>query len=256
MSSDYETPYDPAESDRWAAEAGLASGASDSESASDEVASADTLREWLLRATDVCQQASRGHLEARLLRIGSDPEIAAFAHAINHMLDMTDAFVREATASLQHASEGKFFRRVLLNGMLGSFRAAAVSINDATQAMHAKTDELKAAERRRLDLADEVKETVEVVEGLMETSNRIADFSGVIGRIARQTNILAINASIEAARVGDAGRGFAVVAGEVKKLATQTADAAKRIVEELGQIREATGASVKSIEHIWKTIQS
>ena len=204
----------------------------------------------IAEATRVCGEASRGNLEARILHIDAESEMAELLNSINRMLDMTDAFVREATASLEYASKGRFFRRVLLNGMLGSFRKAAKSINGATKQMDTKTRDLAAAEKRRQNLAEDFTKTLDVVTGLAEASQRIGGFSKVIKSIADQTNLLALNAAIEAARVGEAGRGFAVVADEVKRLSKQAAEATQSIEGQLGSIQSATDDTVKSINHV------
>jgi len=205
---------------------------------------------WVAEATRVCREASRGNLEARILRIDADSELAELLNSINRMLDMTDAFVREATASLEYASRGRFFRRVLLNGMLGSFRKAARSINGATRQMDTKTKDLANAEARRQRLAEDFGKTLDVVSGLAAASQRIGSFSKVIKSIADQTNLLALNAAIEAARVGEAGRGFAVVAGEVKRLSQQASEATKSIETQLGSIQDATDDTVASINQV------
>ena len=83
---------------------------------------------------------------------------------------------------------------------------------------------------------------VEVVQGIQESSRRIADIIGVIDGIAFQTNILALNAAVEAARAGEQGRGFAVVASEVRSLAQRSADAAR-------EIKTLIGASVEKVEN-------
>jgi len=92
------------------------------------------------------------------------------------------------------------------------------------------------------------------VKALSEAANRIGDVVTLITEIAEQTNLLALNATIEAARAGEAGKGFAVVASEVKNLASQTAKATEEIGGQVRAIQESTVSSADSIEQITVTI--
>jgi methyl-accepting chemotaxis protein len=92
------------------------------------------------------------------------------------------------------------------------------------------------------------------VSELDATAQKIGEVVALITEIAEQTNLLALNATIEAARAGEAGKGFAVVASEVKNLATQTAKATEQISQQIGGVQRATKSSVEAIEGIFATI--
>ena len=100
----------------------------------------------------------------------------------------------------------------------------------------------------------EAEKTNAEVQGLAEAASKIGEVVNLISDIAEQTNLLALNATIEAARAGEAGKGFAVVASEVKTLASQTAKATEEIAAQIGAIQGAVGGSVEAIKGIGKTI--
>lgn len=118
-----------------------------------------------------------------------------------------------------------------------------------------------------------VSEVVETMDGISASSKQIAEITTVINSIAFQTNILALNAAVEAARAGEQGRGFAVVAGEVRNLASRSANAAKEIetliaesarrvdhgavlVKDTGATMEAILSGVTEVNTIMKQIAS
>jgi methyl-accepting chemotaxis protein len=100
----------------------------------------------------------------------------------------------------------------------------------------------------------EVEHANATIGGLAESAHKIGEIVSLINDIAAQTNLLALDATIEASRAGEAGKGFAVVASEVKQLASQTAKATEEISSQISTIQAETDGSVELMKEIVKVI--
>ena len=124
----------------------------------------------------------------------------------------------------------------------------AASSAQAADKAKAGTLSIEKAVSQMLMVEQTVNNSASVVTKLGERSKEIGQIVDTIAGIASQTNLLALNAAIEAARAGEQGRGFAVVAEEVRKLAEQSQDAAKRIAELIREIQGETNDAVVAMD--------
>ena len=128
------------------------------------------------------------------------------------------------------------------------------TVASAAEELSASIREISGSVTETANMAQEAASKAEstdvVMQGLDEAAQKIGSIVSLIQDIAEQTNLLALNATIEAARAGEAGRGFAVVAGEVKSLASQTAQATDEISQQISGVQKSTGEAVAAIRAI------
>jgi methyl-accepting chemotaxis protein len=124
----------------------------------------------------------------------------------------------------------------------------STSIGEISQQLLRTTDVVRAS-------VGEAEMTDAEIAGLAAAAQKIGDVVKLISDIAEQTNLLALNATIEAARAGEAGRGFAVVASEVKSLAVQTANATEEIAAQILSVQASTTGTVEAIRRIGRRMK-
>ncbi|MDP1957193.1 MAG: methyl-accepting chemotaxis protein, partial [Rhodocyclaceae bacterium] len=178
-----------------------------------------------------------------------------------------------AAASLSHQLEQVITRSATRDGRVMQVAAAMEEISvansevasaaaDAGEAVHrnekyardgdANMNKNRAAMEKVVNTANH---SVAIVSNLNESIQKIGQITTVIREIADQTNLLALNAAIEAARAGEQGRGFAVVADEVRKLAERTSNSTSEISGVVKSIREGTEAAVASMGEVKQDLQ-
>lgn len=140
------------------------------------------------------------------------------------------ATVEQVTVSISHVAEGA--------------QEALRLSKDSSEHSKRSAEIIHRAAEEMMKIADTVRQTSSSIENLGEQSNRISAIVNVIKEIAEQTNLLALNAAIEAARAGEQGRGFAVVADEVRKLAERTAKSTQEVTTMISSIQDSSKAAV------------
>ena len=183
-------------------------------------------------------QSTMGALADRFAR--SSAEVADAARVLSETAEATSGQAQSVTGAAQLAST--------------NVQTVAASAEELTASIREINEQVAKSAGIAGEAADEATRTEGNVRALSDAALRIGDVVSLIRAIAEQTNLLALNATIEAARAGEAGRGFAVVASEVKQLASQTAKATDEIGEKIGEIQVATNETVAAIGRITSTI--
>jgi methyl-accepting chemotaxis protein len=187
----------------------------------------------------------------------------AFDNVIKMVLGTVSAASQEMEASAQTMQSAAEETNVQSTAVAAASEQAAANVQTVASATEELSSSISEISRQVSESSKVVTKAVEeanltkdMVRGLDEAAGRIGKVVALITDIAEQTNLLALNATIEAARAGEAGKGFAVVASEVKNLANQTAKATEEIGGQISGIQQATKQSVEAIERIFKTIEN
>ena len=218
-------------------------------------------RENVLRARELDQAAAKAARMKDHRQAAMDRHVRDFGTATAGVMERltTDA----AAMGKQAADTAEVVRRTreLAAETAGGATESARNLTQvaaAAEQMSASTNEIgvqiaRVTEAVRISV-DRAEETDRKVAGLADAAEHVESIVRLITDIAGRTNLLALNATIESARAGEAGKGFAVVAGEVKALATQTAQATDEIAAQIANIRAATTGAVSAVRDVGAAI--
>jgi methyl-accepting chemotaxis protein len=193
---------------------------------------------------------------AELIRFADDFEAAVGAIVSN--VSTSAGHLEQAAGTLTRTAEATQRLSSQAAGRSEQASDNIQSVASATEELSVSVDEIGRRVRDSNRIAEAAVSQAEQTDGrigkLSRAAQEIGDVVKLITAIAEQTNLLALNATIEAARAGEAGRGFAVVASEVKSLASQTAKATDEISSHISGMQGATQESVAAIKEIGGTI--
>ena len=227
------------------------------------------LRELLQRIRDIAD--GEGDLTQRVA-VHSNDELGQLSRAVNAFLEQLQTLIRQvAESTLQVASAAEEMSAIAsgqeklvneqymavdqvstaatemsaaIHEVADNAHSTADAAREADRQGHAAADVVSATMSDLRRLAADVEEAAGVINNLEQDTDKIGGVLSVIEGIAEQTNLLALNAAIEAARAGEQGRGFAVVADEVRALAARTQDSTRDIQQMIQKLQSGTGQAV------------
>ncbi|MGG7671393.1 methyl-accepting chemotaxis protein [Pseudomonas sp. WC2] len=190
-------------------------------------------------------------------------QIAGSATQLGAAAEELSAVTEEASRGLQQQNNEIEQAATAVNEMTAAVEEVARNAvstseasNQSTQAAREGRDQVVKTVDAIQTMTHDVQNTAQMIEGLATQGRDIGKVLDVIRAIAEQTNLLALNAAIEAARAGEAGRGFAVVADEVRALAHRTAQSTQEIEKMVAGIQNGTGEAVSSMQQSNQRTQS
>ncbi|AZC18983.1 Methyl-accepting chemotaxis sensor/transducer protein [Pseudomonas sp. CMR5c] len=187
---------------------------------------------------------------------GSATQVASASEQLSAVTEETSRGVQQQNTEIEQAATAVNEMTAAVEEVARNAVSTSEASQQSTQAARDGRDRVVQTVDAIQTMAHDVQNTSVMIEGLATQGRDIGKVLDVIRAIAEQTNLLALNAAIEAARAGEAGRGFAVVADEVRALAHRTAQSTQEIEKMVAGIQNGTGHAVESMQQSNQRTQS
>ncbi|SEB91555.1 methyl-accepting chemotaxis protein [Pseudomonas saponiphila] len=207
----------------------------------------------LLRALSEMQASLRRTIEQIA---GSATQLASASEELSAVTEEASRGVQQQNTEIEQAATAVNEMTAAVEEVARNAVSTSEASQHSTQAAREGRDRVVQTVEAIQTMAQDVQGTALMIEGLAAQGRDIGKVLDVIRAIAEQTNLLALNAAIEAARAGEAGRGFAVVADEVRALAHRTAQSTQEIEKMVAGIQNGTGEAVESMQQSNQRTQS
>lgn len=221
----------------------------------------EILRHGAIRARTLQAEAARDLTARDRRQVAMDQLTQDFGQTVSGVLATLGQSADTMRGSAAKGADAAETTRLDMIAALVETQTSSESLSTvaaATEEMSVSVAEISRRVAEAVGATQEATEraqsTASTVAGLSQAAGHIGEVVQLINEIAEQTNLLALNATIEAARAGEAGKGFAVVASEVKQLAAQTAQATSRIGRHVSAIQGATGQAVDATREVTAAI--
>jgi methyl-accepting chemotaxis protein len=231
-------------------------------------------RRSLIEAVDLAEAISGGDLTHRVATDNKRDEVGRLGIALNKMADMLEKHTRRILGEVDRLATSSGEISSSVSELFTAISGTTAAVTQTTAAVQRMREAVRVSSEKAKDLARASQSAVEIsgsglaategtvnrmqlireqmssvgktVENLSGNAEAIEEIIATVQDIASQSNVLAVNASIEAARAGDAGRGFGVVAQEMKSLSDQSREATKQVYARLEEIQESVEAVVQA----------